>query len=422
MSNAPMTRPNEMLAFHDGHFGGNTFVGLEGGRILFSSGTHFSISSDGGITWSEPFQGKDENGAPLVGGTSLVRLTDGAIGMATRRVKPESPGFNESQMVFRTSEDEGETWSPLTVMNQGMLRAHALQDTMIRTVSGRIILPVYFAIGEKAIHRKGTPITGAYLNGMFVSTDTHFSDARFFASYVLYSDDEGKTWQTNQDGEILIQQEYGGSLEVTNEPSLVEVTPGRLLMLLRTRLGRMFQSWSEDNGENWSRPTPTQLAGTQTPAQIRKLPRTGHLLVVWTQQSEKEIRQGFIRTRLSAAISRNEGLAWEHFQNIESLHEETYVEPGPMYPVRPEGAYGGYDGAIVCDPDYVINLPEGYGMWSYPTVHVADDRVLVSYNNYLPDPNTGKTIRGYRMKVLPISWFYGGRDPTAGNEALSRMA
>ena len=66
MSNVPMTRPDEMLAFHGPEgaplFGGNAFLGLEGGRILFSNGTHFSVSADGGVTWSEPYPGLDENG------------------------------------------------------------------------------------------------------------------------------------------------------------------------------------------------------------------------------------------------------------------------------------------------------------------------------------------------------------------------
>ncbi|MDP6350379.1 MAG: hypothetical protein QGG58_11500, partial [Chloroflexota bacterium] len=48
-----------------------------------------------------------------------------------------------------------------------------------------------------------------------------------------------------------------------------------------------------DHGETWSRLVPTQLAGCQAPGQIRKLSGTGHLLVVWTQQSEAEVRQGF---------------------------------------------------------------------------------------------------------------------------------
>jgi hypothetical protein len=435
MSQIPMTRSEEMLAFHDGHFGGTAFVGLAGGDILFSEGRRFSVSSDGGITWSEPYHGLDEKGEPLTAGNaSFVNLPGDAIGMTTRRIRPGSANIYEPEMVFRTSEDQGKSWSPITVMNQGLLPAHGLSDTMIRTESGRLILPVYFGIGQGGGHQEGAPFPGAYLNGNFVSTSAHFFDPHFCASYVLYSDDEGQTWRKNHDGEILIIMEYGGRWELTNEPTLVEVTAGKLLMLLRTRLGRLYQCRSEDNGETWTRPAPTQLAGTQAPAQVRKLPRTGHLLVVWTQQSEREIKQGFIRTRLSSAISRNQGRIWEHFQNVESLHEETHVEPGPIYPVRPEGAYGAPDGAVECDPEYVLPLPEGYGMWSYPSVFVAEDRVLISYNHF-PSDGAGQRTREERdalrlqslpaiprrMKVLPLSWFYGGQDPESENPTLDRI-
>ncbi len=425
MSNVPMTRPDEMLAFHGPEgaplFGGNAFLGLEGGRILFSNGTHFSVSADGGVTWSEPYPGLDENGDPLtLGSASLVPLSGGAIGMATKRTRPGTSRIYESQMVFRRSDDEGRTWSALTLMNHWMLAAHALNDTMIRTQSGRIMLPVYFGIGQGGFHQEGAPFPGGYLNGNFVSTSAHFFDPHFTASYVIYSDDEGETWQKNQDGELLIIMEYGGRWELTNEPTLVEVEPGKLLMLLRTRLGRFYQSRSQDNGDTWTRPEPTQLAGTQVPAQIRKLPGTGHLLVVFTQQSEEEIRRGLIRTRLSTAVSRNQGGIWEHFQNVESIHEETHVEPGPLYPVYPEGAYGAPGGGVVCDADSVMPLPQGYGMWSYPAVHVAEDRVLVQYN-YFPSDSAGQRSRGQRLKVLPLSWFYGGQDPTSENPTLAQI-
>ena len=421
MSNVPMTRPEEMLAFHDGNFPGNAFVGLEGGRVLFSNGTHFSVSSDGGVTWSEPYPGLDENGDPLtLTNCSMVNLSGGAIGMATKRTRPGTTRLYESQMVFRRSEDEGRTWSALTLMNHWMLAAHALNDTMIRTQSGRILLPVYFGIGQGGFHQEGAPFPGGYVDGVFVSTSAHFYDPHFTASYVIYSDDEGKTWQKNSDGELLIIMEYGGRWELTNEPTLVEYEPGKLLMILRTRLGRMYQAWSEDDGDTWTRPEPTQLAGTQAPAQIRQFPATGHLLVVWTQQSEQEIKQGLIRTRLSTAISRNQGRIWEHFQNLESLHEETHVEPGPLYTVRPEGAYGAPGGGVECDVDSVKPLPEGYGMWSYPAVHVAEDRVLIQYNHF-PFDMAGHRHRGHHLKVLPSSWFYGGEDPTSENPTLSRI-
>lgn len=69
-----------------------------------------------------------------------------------------------------------------------------------------------------------------------------------------------------------------------------------------------FQAWSEDNGETWSRLQSTALAPSTAPAQIR--------------------------TRISSAISRNGGSVWKFFQNVESMHEETHVEPGPIRPVR----------------------------------------------------------------------------------------
>ncbi len=427
MSNVPMTRPEEALAIHEQHYGHSvTFVGLEGGRILESTGAEFLYSDDGGITWSEPYPALDENGQQLQGHcASLVNLSGDAIGLATLRYRPESTNQYDTEMVFRTSEDQGHTWSPPRVMNQCLLRAHALQDVMIRTVSGRIILPVYFAVGQGSWHEQGKPFVGGYLNGNFVSTDAHFLDPHFCGSYVVYSDDEGATWQPNSDGELFVVREFGGPSESAPEPAVVEVEPGKLMMIVRTGLGRLFQAWSDDNGESWSRLQPTQLAGTQAPGQLRKFPQTGHLLVVWTQQSEREIREGFIRTRLSSAISRNGGGLWEHFQNVESLHEATHVEPGPIYQVRPEGCYAVHPEvpASEVEAEYAVPLPEGYGRWAYPSAFVAEDRVLISHTYSLHDSVTGEVVNPgtSKLKVLPISWFYGGDDPARESGLLKKI-
>ncbi len=425
MSNVPMTRPEEALAIHDQSYSHSlTFVGLEGGRILLSNGRIFRHSDDGGVSWSEEYAGETADGEPLEGSCAcMVKLSGGAIGLATMRIKPGSDVVYDTEMVFRRSEDGGRNWSPAVVMNTGLMRAHAYQDTMLRTESGRIIQPVYFSVGQGSWHHEDAPFLGVYLNGKLVSPDAHFYDPHFTASYVLYSDDEGETWQRNRDGELHIIMEPGGPTEQTNEGSVVEVTPGHLLMIMRCRLGRLFQAWSEDNGETWSRPEPTQLAGTQAPGQIRRLP-SGHLLVVWTQQSYEEIRQGYIRTRLSSAISRNGGGIWESFQNVESLHEETHVEPGPIELVRPAGSYSILPGpASENDAGYVAPIMEGYGRWSYPSVYVAEDRVLISHTQSVHDSVTGEVDdnSGSKLKVLPISWFYGGMDPTAESTLLTKI-
>ena len=182
----------------------------------------------------------------------------------------------------------------------------------------------------------------------------------------------------NQDGQLLILRDWSTSYSYVVEPTVTEVKPGRLLMFMRTGLGRHFQAWSNDNGETWTRPQPTSLAASTTPAQIGTLPN-GHLVCVWNQESPEEIRRGYNRTRLSSAISRNGGSVWEFFQNVESMHESTRVEPGPIEAVHPEEIH--FDPgqpAPVRNGEYVAGA-EVHGRWSYPSMIVLKDRVIIAH-------------------------------------------
>jgi hypothetical protein len=267
--------------------------------------------------------------------------------------------------------------------------------------------------------------TGKLVNGQWVPVSGHYFDARFSGSFNYYSDDEGRTWQRNKDGELLILLDWNATFSYTNEPTVTEVEPGRLLMFLRTGLGRLFQAESHDDGETWTRPCPTSLAASTTPAQIRTLPN-GHLLVVWNQQDEVEIRSSFTRTRLSAAVSRNGGGVWEFFQNVESIHEETRVEPGPIRRVGPE-EYQFESGRPAPQREgmYITSTTE-YGKWDYPAVCVMKDRVLIShsYENYVEHDTRAELVvnpngdYNSRMKVLPLSWFYGGKEPSENSLLL----
>ena len=418
MSNIPMTRPEGLLASHNTCHGHSvSWVQLDSGRIVLSAGTGLSISDDGGLAWSEPYKAKYENGQETSYMFSLVKLEGKAIGATC-------PG-DSGKLCFCKSTDEGHTWSQPVLINPDS-PAYSLQDTLLRTSSGRLICPVYMAIGQTigfSFHHEQAPFVGGYLNGNYVSSDAHFYDPHFSASIIYYSDDEGQTWQRNEDGELFVILGYGGSNHGAPEPTVCEVQPGKLLMMVRTRLGRLFQSWSYNDGQSWTRLQPTQLAASPAPAQLRTLPN-GHLLCVFTQHSPEEIKQSFIRTRLSAAISRNGGGIWEHFQNVESLHEETHVEPGPIEVVRPAGGYRMHEaGAFENDRQFVVPLPVGYGRWSYPSVLVLDDRVLISHTYSYHDETGNKADIGYssKMKVLPLSWFYSGLDPSTPNTTLTKL-
>ena len=140
MSNVPMTRPEDMLAEHEStELPLATLVELQDGRILSASSTHFSVSEDGGVTWSEPFQRRDPNG-DIVGGGCMVRLSGNAVGI-TRVIQPEGAMYRwqsvqESRLMFWRSDDGGETWErPVRITPEGA-GAIPLHDTMFRTSSG----------------------------------------------------------------------------------------------------------------------------------------------------------------------------------------------------------------------------------------------------------------------------------------------
>ncbi len=353
MSNVPMTLPDLAISIQARPFSHtSTFVELEDGRIIHCSHRVREWSDDGGLTWSETWEDhqfmKDTHGDPVGGAeTSLVKLSGrNEIGLTARiTVEGRPTGATYAapprwgKFVFWRSTDGGETWQPPVDITAPNLSTAGLQDTFLRTSSGRIVLPVIQMLGQQTgPGNRAIPINGRLVANQFAGTAGHYYDCGFCCNYVCYSDDDGRTWNMNKDGALIILHDWNDHFSKSTEASVTEVAPGRLLMFMRNVLGRVFQAWSNDNGETWTRPQPTVLSAPTTPAQIRTL-GNGHLLCVWNQASEEEIRSGVNRTRLSSAISRDGGRVWEFFQNIESLYETTRVEPGPIRPVRPEEIY-----------------------------------------------------------------------------------
>ena len=106
---------------------------------------------------------------------------------------------------------------------------------------------------------------------------------------------------------------------------------------------------------------------------------------------------------------------------MESLLEGTRVEPGPIRALRPaEISLHPGQPAPEREAKYVTGA-EGYGEFSYPSVLVMKDRVLIAhtYSIYQEDPAQAQLISSSRkaggfnqkLKVLPLKWFYGGKEP-----------
>jgi len=418
-----MTRPQEVIASHYTKYGhGSTFVELADGKLLHVAGTTFSTSSDRGATWSKTYGCKDTAGNPVGGGGGcLVRLAGNGVGLAAMKQDLSAPTPEEkswsTHIVFWRSEDGGKTWQPPVRATPPGIQTHILQDVALRTSSGRIVLPVYTAMGQKlGPNNAEVPAVGRLVHNQWVSTNAHFHDARFLASYVVYSDDDGRTWKRNKDGFLYILHDWNSNFDKTAEPSVAEVAPGRLLMILRTSLNRLYQAWSHDNGVTWTRPVPTSLAASETPAQIRRL-ANGHLLIVWNQEGDEEVRRGLNRTRVSSAISRNGGSVWEFFQNVTTLVPVARVEAGPLRAVRPEQLHflPGSPAPVRAGPD--LGDSDVWIRTSYPSVLVLADRVIVAhtYSRYAEDPVKAELVVpdsfNQIQRVLPLTWFYGGKPP-----------
>lgn len=441
MSNVPMTLPDLAISNKIRPFGHtSTFVELDDGRIFHASKRVCEYSEDGGLTWSKTTFMEDIKGNPVGGQeTSLVKLNGtNEVGLAARLHEDTSdwpyaaPRSNYGFWFWRSA-DAGQTWQEPIRMTAPGLTTAGYQDVFLRTSSGRIVLPVFLHAGQSSgPNDKQEPMSGRLVNNQWISTAGHYFDASFSAPFVVYSDDDGRTWNMNKDGAIINLLDWNAIYSYGNESSITEVTPGRLLLFMRNGLGRIFQAWSNDNGETWTRPQATSLASPTAPAQIRTLPN-GHLLCVWNQAGEDEIKKGYNRTRLSSAISRNGGSVWEFFQNVESIHETTRVEPGPIQPTRPEeiSFLPGHP-APERNPDHILQsaIKQGLSLnHCYPSVLVMKDRVLVvhTFNPLKEHPTEARLIReiqgeayidekngkyvGSKWKILPLKWFYGGKEP-----------
>jgi sialidase-1 len=302
-------------------------IPLNDGRLMWMWGTgigkrpyrpvYANYSSDGGRSWGDPVEMVHVDGKPLTGvfTANLFRLPSGSIGLVMCH--------DLHKIAFFKSDDEGQTWSPPVLLSNHD-KVYNAGDKCLTLSDGRLIVPAYSMIrpepgntNPKEVRRHGRTFGQAEACSLSYS-------------YVFYSDDEGQTWSRGE-SEVFVplQKGLGGNYSM-GEPAVVELNDGRLLMFGRTNLGRIYRSYSDDRGDKWSIPTPTDLTLIPSPCSLKRIPGTGDLLVIWNQTSPWEAINGFYRHRLTCAISRDEGDTWENHRNLISLDDTTSIEPGPI--------------------------------------------------------------------------------------------
>ncbi|MGE5611298.1 MAG: sialidase family protein [Bacillota bacterium] len=303
------------------------FIQLKDGRWLFVY-THFTggaddhskaflasrESSDGGRTWSA----MDKIVVPNEGGmnvmsVSLLRLKTGEIALFYLRKN----SLRDCRPVLRFSRDEAKTWSDPIECITDEVGYYVLNNCrVIQLASGRLVMPT-------ALH--------------------DFADGRLLpGKIVVYlSDDGGKTWRRSRS---VLENDPQGVRVNLMEPGVVELAAGRILMVIRTKLGCQYLSESTDQGQTWATPKPSDLLSPEAPATIARIPSTGDLLIVWNDHRNEPENyrraQPPRRTPLAAAVSRDGGKTW--------------------------------------GPGKLIEDQAGYG-YCYTAIAFAGDRVLLAY-------------------------------------------
>ena len=170
-------------------------------------------------------------------------------------------------------------------------------SSLILLKSGRLLLPVCGGPGNQWKQ--------AYSAGCFVS------------------DDSGRTWRRTP-GRVELPKR--GAME----PSVAELENGDLVMSLRTQLGGPYLARSTDGGESWSAAEPSGLEGGESCTNLRRIPGTNTLLLLWNHS--RFISAGHHhygeRTPLTAAVSSDAGRTWRIIGDLATGPADEYTYLG----------------------------------------------------------------------------------------------
>lgn len=284
------------------------FIELKDGRILYiysrftgksssdfgSSDLAARWSEDGGKTWTGSDQIIVKNEAATnVMSVSLLRLKNGKIALFYARKN----SIADCIPMMRTSDDEGKTWSEPTACITDHPGYYVLNNArVIQLPNGRLLVPV-------ALHNTH------HQNLSFEELEKKFNN--YGILYCYYSDNDGKTWKRSSRVEIP-------EGIMAQEPGLIELKDGSVMMYIRTDTGMQYVSYSKNKGKTWGKGQPSNIPSPLSPATIMRDPATKKLVLIWNNFGEMGLKYGK-RTPYTIAVSENEGLTWK---NIKTIHND----------------------------------------------------------------------------------------------------
>jgi sialidase-1 len=275
------------------------------------------FSSDSGRTWKNKTLLQENIGTMNVMEPDLLELQSGKIAFLFCRKNSEA----DCQPMARYSRDGGKTFTPPKPIPVNPMPAYTgmNNDRLIQLKSGRLVLPLWYTPDYRI--------------------DKHIR------TRVYYSDDDGETWKQSKTLVDLPDSPSGAQ-----EPGVVELKDGRLLLWVRTDKGKM---------------EPMALDSPKSPQSIKRHPKTGDLILVWNNSKDQ-------RFPLTAAVSKDEGKTWTNIRDLDGDASHTYA---------------------------------------YTSMLFLADRALFTYYAGPPAGVKSEGRWSLKLKAVPLTWFYESPRP-----------
>ena len=218
-----------------------------------------AFSSDGGRHWDKPETIID---TPLGDGDPAVVLAPDEIQVYSTTVPGGPLAYSETWK--STRKFGGNTWNSPVKMPAHHKYEVGKNHIGLTLSDGTLLMPYSWDV----LLEEATPVAG--------------EGSMKLKSGALRSQDGGKTWTPGGDMFVEVPQKL--SARATGgvcEPAMVLLANDEIFALLRTSDSHHYQSRSHDGGQTWETPTPSPLAGHNSPSALWRLRDSGDVLVVW---------------------------------------------------------------------------------------------------------------------------------------------
>lgn len=252
-------------------------------------------STDGGKTWSSPVKLYEDGNAVYQTEVSVIGKKIYIWGLT------HNGKFLNSKNFLLVSGDYGYTWQlqPFPLQFEGLLFVRGMIGS-----EGRLLWPYQFCAISKQEER------------MLMAQDKYIWNSSVMRTEcgVICSGDEGSTFSVL--GHTYVPHFIQGkNVWQWPEPTIVELSDGKLLMLLRVNgADHLFRSISEDGGKSWSEPEITDICNPGNKPKLIKM-ENGNICLINTPNKGRLLTD---RHPLCIWVSNDDLRSWYYKAEIDN--------------------------------------------------------------------------------------------------------